>query len=81
MPELTDWQRRTTRIALDTIGEHGLVLAGSGAIREHKVTGRPAENVDLFITSMDTASLDRAVVRAIRAWTLTTAPLTRLKPR
>ncbi|WP_158591155.1 nucleotidyl transferase AbiEii/AbiGii toxin family protein [Kocuria tytonis] len=69
MSELTDWQRRITRVALDTIGEDGFVLAGSGAIREHGVTDRPTEDVDLFTTSMDSAAFDQAVERVALAWT------------
>ncbi|MCT1544882.1 nucleotidyl transferase AbiEii/AbiGii toxin family protein [Kocuria rhizophila] len=69
MSELTDWQRRITRLALETISDHGFALAGSGAIREHGVTDRPTEDVDLFTTSMDAAAFDQAVERVIRAWT------------
>lgn len=69
MPELTAWQRRITRVALETIGQDGFALAGSGAIREHGVTDRPTEDVDLFTTSMDSAAFDRAVERVALAWT------------
>lgn len=69
MSEIADWQRRITRVALETIGEDGFALAGSGAIREHGVTDRPTEDVDLFTTSVDSAAFDQAVQRVIRAWT------------
>lgn len=69
MPELADWQRRITHLALETIGEDGFALAGSGAIREHGVTSRPTEDIDLFTTSMDSAAFDQAVEHVTRAWT------------
>lgn len=69
MSELANWQRRITRVALETIGQDGFALAGSGAIREHGVTDRPTEDVDLFTTSMDSAAFDHAVERVTDAWT------------
>lgn len=69
MPELTDWQRRITRVALETVADDGFALAVSGAIREHGVTDRPTEDVDLFTTSQDPTAFGRAVERVVRSWT------------
>lgn len=44
-------QRSVTRTALAGIAEAGFVLAGSGAIREHRILLRPTEDIDLFTTS------------------------------
>lgn len=52
-------QREVACIAL--AGVHGFALAGSGAIREHGVTDRPTEDVDLFTTSQDVTEFSTAV--------------------
>ena len=52
-------QREVTRTALD--GLAGFALAGSGAIREHGLTARPTEDVDLFTTSQDPTAFTGAV--------------------
>jgi hypothetical protein len=44
-------QRHVTTLVLDHIGSAGFALAGSGAIREHGITDRPTNDVDLFTTS------------------------------
>ncbi|VEI13476.1 nucleotidyl transferase AbiEii/AbiGii toxin family protein [Trueperella bialowiezensis] len=41
-------QRRLIRESLDALEPYGFALAGSGAIREHGITARPTEDVDLF---------------------------------
>lgn len=42
-------QRRVARLALEAAGEDaGFALAGAGAIREHGLSDRPTEDVDLF---------------------------------
>jgi hypothetical protein len=41
------FQREIARLAPAGIGPSGFALAGSGAIREHGVTDRPTEDVDL----------------------------------
>lgn len=61
----TDAQREVTRIALAGIAGAGFALAGSGAIREHGVTDRPTEDVDLFTPSQDAAEFGRAVERVV----------------
>lgn len=43
-----DEQRRITRTALQAATDTGFALAGSGAIREHGLTNRPTEDIDLF---------------------------------
>lgn len=52
-------QREVARIALAAVD--GFALAGSGAIREHGVTDRPTEDVDLFTTSQDVTEFSTAV--------------------
>jgi hypothetical protein len=47
----TRHQRRVTVLLLDAIGQAGFALAGSGAIREHGITNRPTQDVDLFALS------------------------------
>ena len=54
-------QRDIARIALARAADLGFALAGSGAIREHGITERPTEDVDLFTTSQFSAEFDRAV--------------------
>ncbi len=41
-------QRRIATVLLSAIGGAGFALAGSGAIREHGLTERPTEDIDLF---------------------------------
>lgn len=58
-------QRHLARLLLDAIGAAGFALAGAGAIREHGLTGRPTQDVDLFTSSATTpdefeAALSRA---------------------
>lgn len=52
-------QREIARIALASVD--GFALAGSGAIREHGLTARPTEDVDLFTTSQDATEFSAAV--------------------
>lgn len=52
-------QRDVARIALGAVD--GFALAGSGAIREHGLTDRPTEDVDLFTISQDIAGFGTAV--------------------
>lgn len=44
-------QRHVTALLLDAIGPAGFALAGSGAIREQEITGRPTQDIDLFAAS------------------------------
>lgn len=61
----TDAQREVTRVALAGIAGAGFALAGSGAIREHGVSDRPTEDVDLFTPRQDSAEFGRAVERVV----------------
>lgn len=61
----TDVQREVTRIALAGVEQAGFALAGSGAIREHGVTDRPTEDVDLFTANLDPEAFERAVDRVV----------------
>jgi hypothetical protein len=58
-------QRRVTALLLQSIGPAGFALAGSGAIREHGITNRPTQDVDLFATSTTSPdSFQQALERA-----------------
>lgn len=58
-------QREVARIALARIGQFGFALAGSGAIREHGLTDRPTEDIDLFTVSQHIEQFERAVTQVI----------------
>mgnify|MGYP004524392755 CR=1 FL=1 len=57
----TDIQREVTRVALDALDGTGFALAGSSAIREHGVTDRPTEDVDLFTSNVNIENFRRSV--------------------
>lgn len=57
----TDIQRQVTRVALDALDGTGFALAGSSAIREHGVTDRPTEDVDLFTSNVNIENFGRSV--------------------
>jgi hypothetical protein len=46
-----EFQRQVAAVLLAAVGDAGFALAGSGAIREHGLTDRPTEDVDLFADS------------------------------
>jgi hypothetical protein len=48
-------QSRVTALLLGAVGDAGFVLAGAGAIRQHGLTDRPTEDVDLFTVPTTTA--------------------------
>lgn len=56
---VTAAQREITRRTLACAEE--LALAGSGAIREHGLSDRPTEDVDVFMSSLATASFESTV--------------------
>lgn len=62
MPDGLHHQRRVTRLLLAQLADAGFAVAGSGAIRDHVLTARPTEDVDLFAPTPDgyTAELRRA---------------------
>lgn len=65
--EPVELQRRLTSLLLDAIGGDGFALAGSGAIREHGITDRPTQDVDLFAASaMSPDQFDHALAQAER---------------
>lgn len=41
-------QRQLIACALEVLADAGFALAGSGAIREHGMTQRPTNDIDLF---------------------------------
>jgi hypothetical protein len=53
-----------TLVILAGAREHGFVLDGSGAIREHCLVDRVTHDVDLFTNQYDAPSFDRAVDEA-----------------
>jgi len=48
-------QSRVTALLLGAIADAGFVLAGAGAIRQHGLTDRPTDDVDLFTVPTTTA--------------------------
>ena len=65
MADVLHHQRQVTRLVLARLAHGGFALAGSGAIREHGLTSRPTEDVDLFAATPDRASFDAAVETAV----------------
>ena len=63
MTAYDDRQRRLTRDALSALVGTDFALAGAGAIREHGITERPTQDVDLFTASIDADSFTAAVDR------------------
>jgi hypothetical protein len=57
----TELQREVTRLALGALDGTGFALAGSGAIREHGVTDRLTEDVDLFTSNVSAENFGRSV--------------------
>ena len=64
-----DFQRDVARIALAATHQYGFALAGSGAIREHQLTDRPTEDVDLFTVISHRNSFSAAVTAVREALT------------
>ena len=62
-----DFQRAVAAVILGVTHEDGFVLAGSGAIREHGLTDRPTQDVDLFTLNATEARFADAVSRAMTA--------------
>jgi hypothetical protein len=58
-------QRDVTRLLLRVVDDAGFALAGSGAIREHGVSARPTEDVDLFTTNVDAQRFDQAIDQGV----------------
>ena len=66
-PAAVEFQRRVTRIALAALASTGFALAGSGAVREHGITDRPTEDIDLFTSDLDVEQFGSAVLKVIEA--------------
>lgn len=60
-PQLS-FQRQVATIALKASSSLGFVLAGGSALREHGMTDRPTEDVDLFTNNADPADFSSAVM-------------------
>lgn len=67
MSESIEHQRDVTRLLLSVVDDAGFALAGSGAIREHGVTSRPTEDVDLFTSRGSVEGFSRAIERSKEA--------------
>ena len=57
---LTQVQREITSEVLAVCADRGFVLAGGGALREHGLTARPTEDIDLFTNSLDVENFQLA---------------------
>lgn len=70
MPSDFGLQREIVRVGLDAAQGEGFALAGSGAIREHGLTQRPTQDVDLFTVMLpeDPQAFGRGVAAAVDAW-------------
>ncbi|MBK8445468.1 MAG: nucleotidyl transferase AbiEii/AbiGii toxin family protein [Micropruina sp.] len=62
-----DFQRAVAAVILGVTHEDGFALAGSGAIREHGLTDRPTQDVDLFTMNITEARFADAVDHAMAA--------------
>lgn len=67
MSDDRDLQRDVTSTILGSIGDHGFVLAGSGAIREHGIVDRLTHDVDLFTDQFDPERFSDAIESATAA--------------
>lgn len=72
---LTRIQREITSKVLAVCADRGFVLAGGGALREHGLTARPTEDIDLFTNSLDVENFQlarNAVVERLQesGWTV-----------
>lgn len=63
MTSAEEHQRQATRIMLAAIVPVGFALAGSGAIREHRLNHRPTHDVDLFTPAVPAAVFRSAVAQ------------------
>lgn len=61
MSATDDRQRKVTSDALAALNDTDFALAGSGAIREHGISNRPTQDVDLFTSSTDPELFSQAV--------------------
>jgi len=74
-------QSRVTALLLGAVGDAGFVLAGAGAIRQHGLTDRPTEDVDLFTVPTTTAEQFGAALDAAPSAYTVYRILSRLRPR
>lgn len=61
MNSTLDFQRTVTRIALAACYDAGFALAGGSALREHGLSTRRTEDIDLFTITADTSRFAAAV--------------------
>ncbi len=62
-------QRHVAALALEVLAEHGFVLAGASAIREHGLIARPTQDVDLFTTEASSVTFDDALACTVQHFT------------
>lgn len=58
-------QRQLIACALEVLADEGFALAGSGAIREHGMTQRPTNDIDLFTVMQAATRFPNAVVNLV----------------
>ena len=73
-------QREVAALLLSVIGDEGFALAGAGAMREHALTDRPTEDIDLFGMPLTTVEEFASVVERAET-TLTGAGYTVVRAR
>lgn len=57
---LVQLQREITSEVLSVCADRGFALAGGGALREHRFTARPTEDIDLFTNTLDAENFQAA---------------------
>lgn len=58
------FQQRLARVALAAATDHGYALGGSNALLAHGLLDRPTDDVDLFCTGADTATVAAEAIAA-----------------
>lgn len=63
----TERQRTIARLVLDALAGHDFALAGFSAIREHGISDRMSQDIDLFTSEPDPAAFTVSLASAIAA--------------
>lgn len=63
----TERQRDITRLVLDALSGHDFALAGFGAIRQHGISDRMPQDIDLFTTQPDPTAIAASLQSTISA--------------
>lgn len=64
MAENEQFQKEVAHTLLERLEQHGFVLTGSSALREHGIISRPTQDVDLFTQQSSEASFPQAMGEA-----------------